>query len=98
MDFLLNFKTLCLLTYITSILYIHFRGEVRLKFLRQLTDHSALMAPINAVMYLFSAVPSKPYLDLADFPELKILKDNWKEIRTEAESLYQQGYIAASDQ
>ena len=98
MTFLFNVKTLCFITYIASILYTHYRGQVRLKFLRQLTDHSSLMAPINAVMYLFSAVPSKPYLDVADFPELKILKDNWKEIRLEAESLYKEGYIAASNQ
>lgn len=83
--------------YTFSILYTHFRGNDRLKFLRQLTDHSSLMAPINIVMYLFSAVPKTPYLDLEQFPELRIFKENWETIRDEALFLYQEGYIAASD-
>lgn len=55
------------------------------------------MAPVNAIMYLFSSVPKTPFLDLADFPELKLLRDNWETIREEAESLYKEGYISASD-
>lgn len=94
---ILNFKTLFFSSYIFSIAYTHFRGKVRLKVLKQLTDHSSLMAPVNAIMYLFSAVPKTPYLDVADFPELKILRDNWETIREEAEFLYQEGYISASD-
>ena len=34
-----------------------------------------------------SAVPAKPYLDLADFPQLKPLRDNWQVIRDEAMAL-----------
>lgn len=94
---LLNFKTLFFSSYFFSIAYTHLRGKVRLKFLRQLTDHSSLMAPVNAIMYLFSSVPKTPFLDLADFPELKLLRDNWETIREEAESLYKEGYISASD-
>jgi beta-hydroxylase len=94
---ILNFKTLFFSSYIFSIAYTHFRGKVRLKVLKQLTDHSSLMAPVNAIMYLFSAVPKTPFLDVADFPELKILRDNWETIREEAEFLYQEGYISASD-
>ena len=94
---IVNFKTLFLSSYIFSIAYTHFRGGVRLKILRQLTDHSSLMAPVNAIMYLFSSVPRTPFLDLADFPELKLLRDNWETIRKEAEYLYGEGYITASE-
>lgn len=94
---ILNFKVLFFSSYFFSIAYTHFRGKVRLKFLRQLTDHSSLMAPVNAVMYLFSAVPKTPYLDLTYFPELKILRDNWLVIREEAQNLYNEGYITASE-
>ncbi|WP_051555091.1 aspartyl/asparaginyl beta-hydroxylase domain-containing protein [Legionella fairfieldensis] len=93
----IHFKILFLTSYAFSIAYTHLRGKVRLKLLRQLTDHSSLMAPVNAIMYLFSAVPRTPFLDLSHFPELKILRDNWKIIREEAEYLYQEGYITASD-
>ncbi len=92
-----NFKFWLLVSYISSITYTHFRGDVRLKTLRQLTDHSSFLAPVNALMYLFSAVPKTPYLNVADFPELKILRDNWETIRDEAEHLYNEGYITASE-
>lgn len=93
----INFKALFLASYILSIAYTHYRGGVRLKILRQLTDHSSLMAPINAVMYLFSSVPRTPFLDVDNFPELKILRDNWQVFREEAEYLYKEGYITASE-
>ncbi len=92
-----NFKIFTLFLYILSIGYVHFRGKIRLKFLRQLTDHSSLLAPVNGVMYLFSKVPRTPFLDVAQFPELKILRDNWKIIRDEAEQLYNKNYITVSD-
>ncbi len=90
-------KSLVLLSYFFSIAYTHFRGSKRLSFLRQLTDHSSLLAPVNGLMYLFSAVPRTPYLDLNYFPELKTLRDNWTIIRDEAANLYKEGYIAASE-
>jgi beta-hydroxylase len=93
----INFKLLLLSTYAFSIAYTHLRGAIRLKFLRQLTDHSSFMAPINAIMYLFSAVPRTPFLDVARFPELHVLRENWQLIREEAASLYKEGYITASD-
>ena len=48
-------------------------------------------------MYAFSAVPNRPVLDLADFPDLKPLQDNWQIIRDEALSLYHKGEVKASD-
>jgi len=85
-----------LLLLVACALFIHFRGRVRHKFSRQLTDHSTFMAPYNALVYLFSGVSNKPILDLADFPDLKPLKDNWQMIRDEALQLYEGGHIQAS--
>jgi beta-hydroxylase len=86
-----------LLLLVACALFIHFRGRVRHKFSRQLTDHSTFMAPYNALVYLFSGVKNKPILDLADFPDLKPLKDNWQLIRDEALRLYEGGHIQASN-
>lgn len=91
-------KYVILAIYITSIIYIHFRGNERLKFFRQLFDHSSLLAPINGVMYLSSSLPLKPYLDTKAFPELSLLKEHWQEIREEAQALYENGHISASKQ
>ena len=63
-------KFVVLYLFIASAIYIHYRGRVRHGFFRQVTDHSTLMAPYNALMYLFSAVPNRPYVDVARFPEL----------------------------
>lgn len=93
----LNIKVLLLASYSLSIAYTHFRGRIRLKFLRQLTDHSSLMAPVNAIMYLFSAVPTTPFLNVDHFPQLNVMRENWQIIREEALLLYREGYITASE-
>ncbi|WP_462379005.1 aspartyl/asparaginyl beta-hydroxylase domain-containing protein [Pseudomonas sp. Marseille-QA0892] len=85
-----------LFVFVASILYVHLRGQARLPLLRQLVNHSAIFAPYNALMYLFSRVPSKPYLDRDRFPELDVLKDNWEVIREEALRLFDEGYIRSA--
>ena len=89
-------KASLLLLFLGSTLYVHLRGKARLPVLRQFVNHSALFAPYNALMYLFSGVPSKPYLDRSKFPELDVLKDNWEVIRDEAMHLFDEGYIRAA--
>ena len=89
-------KFVVLYVFIASAVYVHYRGRVRHGFFRQLTDHSSLMAPYNALMYLFSAVPNRPYVDVARFPELAPLADNWQVIRGEAQELFDQGRIRAA--
>jgi len=86
-----------LLVFFGSVLYVHLRGKARLPVLRQFVNHSALFAPYNSLMYLFSGVPSKPYLDRQRFPELDVLKDNWQVIREEAMRLFDEGYIRAAE-
>jgi beta-hydroxylase len=90
-------KASLLLLFLGSTLYVHLRGKARLPVLRQFVNHSALFAPYNALMYLFSEVPSKPYLDRSKFPELDVLKDNWQVIREEAMHLFDEGYIRAAE-
>jgi beta-hydroxylase len=94
---LLSVKLIILYVFIASTLYVHFRGRERLGFFRQLTDHSTLMAPLNTLIYMFSAVPSRPYLNVEDFPELRKLRDNWETIREEATRLREDGHIKASE-
>ncbi|MBW8309663.1 MAG: aspartyl/asparaginyl beta-hydroxylase domain-containing protein [Candidatus Paracaedibacteraceae bacterium] len=83
--------------FIMSAFVAHFRGKVKYKPIRQLTDHSTFMAPINCFMYMFSKVPTTPYLDRGLFPDLEIFKDNWQIIRGEALQLLEQGSIKASE-
>jgi beta-hydroxylase len=73
--------------YAFSICWVHFRGKVRLPFHRQVLDHSAVFAPLNLFMYLFSKVPTSPFLPSDQFRDLKTLESNWEMIREEAMSL-----------
>ncbi len=84
---------LVLLVFVLCVLAVHLRGRVRLRFSRQLVDHSALFAPYNLLMYAFSAVPAKPLLDRRGFPQLDLLQANWQIIRDEALQLTEQGHI-----
>lgn len=82
--------------FLISVCYAHSRGKVKQKFSRQLFDHSTFMAPINMFMTGCSRLPDKqPYFTLSDFPELKIITDNWQVIRDEALAL--QHHIKASE-
>ena len=89
-------KFILLYLFIASAVYVHCRGRVRHGFFRQLTDHSSLMAPYNVLMYAFSAVPNRPYVDVARFPELAPLSANWQTIRAEALALLDRGRIRAA--
>jgi beta-hydroxylase len=76
--------------------YTHWRGKVRHSFFRQLSDHSTLMSPINGFVYMFSSVPSSPYLPATFFPELAPIKANWRVIRAEALGLHEASKIQAA--
>lgn len=89
-------KFLILYVFILSALFVHYRGKVRHRFTRQLTDHSTFLAPYNALVYLFSGVPNTPILDADQFPDLLHLRDSWETFRDEAVQLYGDGYIRAA--
>ena len=93
---LLSWKAAIVYGYVLWALFIHLRGRERHRFHKQLTDHSTFVAPYNALMYGFSAVPNAPFVDLGRFPELAPLQRNWKTIRDEALALFEQGHIRAS--
>ena len=97
MSLSLSIKLLVVASFAGWAAYVHYRGQARLSFARQLSDHSTLFAPLNWLIYTFSAVPNRPILDLADFPHLKPLLDNWQIIRDEAMQLQEQGAVRASD-
>lgn len=96
MAHILTFKFFAFFSLLSSAIYMHFRGKVRLKFTRQLTDHSTFMAPVNSLIYLFSGVPNTPFVDRKLFPELDIFKDNWEIIRQEAQDLLDGGHVRLS--
>jgi len=75
---------LVLMVFAASALYVHLRGRVRYGWLRALTGYTVILAPYNALMYLFSRVRARPYGDVAQFPELAVLQAHWQEIREEA--------------
>ncbi|HXD38844.1 MAG TPA: aspartyl/asparaginyl beta-hydroxylase domain-containing protein [Rhodanobacter sp.] len=79
--------------FVLCVLLVHLRGRVRLRFDRQLVDHSAVFAPYNLLMYAFSAVPARPILDRRGFPQLDLLQANWEAIRDEALQLFDEGHI-----
>lgn len=91
-------KYIVLSYFILSVYYIQQRGKVRYKFWRQLSDHSTFLAPLNAILYLFSKVPATPYLQLKDFPELAVLRQNWQMIRDEGLHLLHIQKIKAAEQ
>ena len=64
-------KYLLLGVYLSTVLYVQLRGNVRHKLRRLAADHANVLAPYNALMYLFSAVPARPYAEVSQFPELQ---------------------------
>ena len=83
--------------FVLCVLAVHLRGRKRLRFTRQLVDHSAIFAPYNLLMYAFSAVPARPILDRRGFPQLDLLQANWQTIRGEALRLFDEGYIRSAE-
>ena len=74
-------------------LFVHLRGRERLAFMRQVADHSTFLAPYNAFVYLASAVPNRPMLEVADLPGLAALQAAWPTIREEALALHRAGHL-----
>lgn len=80
-----------------SITYVYQRGRVRASFFRTIVDHSAVLAPVNVFMYLFSAVPARPFIPVKEIPGLEALDQNWEVIRDEARRLAEAQRIRAAE-
>ena len=59
--------------FVASAIYVYFRGKVRFGVVRSLTDYQVLLAPINALLYLFSKVKAAAFIPVNEFPEMKPL-------------------------
>ena len=82
--------------FIASAVYVYLRGKFRFGVVRSLTDYQVLLAPVNALLYLFSKVKPGAFIPVSQFPEMQPVQDNWEMIRQEALSLQEGGSIAAA--
>jgi beta-hydroxylase len=92
-------KWIIVALFLACVVYVHRRGKVKHRLGRQLLDHSTFMAPLNVLMYLFSRVPTTPYIEQPEryFPQLEPLRARWREIRDEALRLRALQQIKAAD-
>lgn len=88
---LLTPKFVLLYLYLAAVAYVHLRGRERLPFGRH-----AFFAPYNVLMYAFSKVPIRPFVDVSALPEVGPLRDNWRVIRDEALAVYENGNVPTS--
>jgi beta-hydroxylase len=80
-----------------SVLYVFkFRGQERYaNFTEYLRKGWLVFAPFNSFLYIFTKKKAaKPIMDLNDFPEMKILEENWETIKEEAINLKKHGYFS----
>ena len=70
-----------------STLYFYFRGNAREKTIAKIFNHSFIFSPINMFMTVFSKVSITPFISMNEFPELSVLKDNWKIFAEDAKRL-----------
>src|SRR5690554_282661 len=89
-------KAVIIVLWLGSITYIYFRGKVRISFFRTVFNHTSLLAPVNAFMYVFSAVPARPYISNTGIKGLAALDENWEVIRQEAAALAREERIRAA--
>jgi beta-hydroxylase len=86
-------RILILAIYAVAVAYVHVRGKERHPLIRQVADHSTILAPYNMFVYLVSGVPNRPVVDMAAFPGLERLTASWETIRDEARALHEAGSI-----
>ena len=87
-----------LFIFVSTSIYVHYRGKVRHSFSRQLTSHTNVTAPYNVFTYLMSAVPNTPFINTDKFESARILNENWETIRKEAQALFDNERIGPSEQ
>ncbi len=80
----------------TSITYVYaFRGQERFESFNEYVRKGwPIFTPLNCVLYLFTQKKAlKPIISVKDFPELKVIQENWKVISEEAQMLLENGYF-----
>ncbi|WP_212590073.1 aspartyl/asparaginyl beta-hydroxylase domain-containing protein [Cellvibrio mixtus] len=83
--------------FVVSAIYVQQRGVAQHnRFVRKVTDHANFLAPINCLFYLFAKDRNQVFISPQDFPELKVIQDNWEMIRDEAINLNDSAQIKAS--
>ena len=79
-----------------SMTYVfRYRGVVRYAGLREYMRKAwPVFAPLNCMLYAFTEKRARRvFMDLAEFPELATIQQNWQVIRDEAMRLYEGGYF-----
>lgn len=90
--------TAILVLFIICAIYVQLRGKVQHELVsRKITDHANFLAPVNCLFYAFSKKGNSVFINPDEFPELKLLQDNWQLIRDEALNLNSAAQIKASD-
>ena len=77
---------------VLSVFYVYkIRGNERYKdFVEYFRKGWPIFAPLNCFLYIFTEKrAAKAVIDMTDFPELKIIQDNWQTIAKEAQGLYE---------
>ena len=92
-----SWKLWLLAIWVAAACYVHLRGRVRHRLRRQLSDHSTFSAPYTVFAHLFSATPRRAIVGTEHFPRLRLLRDNWATIRTEAQGLLDTGQLRESE-
>lgn len=93
----MNTLAILFAVYLASLAFVRLRNRVTFPLLRHLSDFSVFMVPFNIPAYLLSRVPTTAFVETRHFPELKIIEDNWQDIRDEAAALFENGYLTAKD-
>lgn len=78
---------------VASMVYVYrFRGRARFEsFGEYLRKGWPLFSPLNCLLYVFTQKRARrPIMDMADFPELSPIRENWQTIRAEVQALHEQ--------
>lgn len=99
---IVNLGMLFIVLFVIGSLYYAYklRGQVRWESLSEyLRKGWPIFTPFNSLLYLFSQKRAlAPILNTQDFPELKLIEDNWQVIRDEAKQLLDNKYFEKTTQ
>ena len=94
---LLSWRFIVLAVFVPMALYAHFRGRTHQRFLREVFGPATLLAPINVPIYLSSAVPSTPFLDIDLIPGCASSSSTGRSCATKSSGCIRKAGFRASD-